>query len=415
MRGHRAGRAFGFVLAFFVLVLGGSGCAPPNPQEAAKSLAAAQTLEKGGRLEEAAKEYAHAAQLDRGGANTPLALAKAGELAMKTHHPDQAVAAYTTLSSHREPTQVKTSTGILRIPEDVEPLLDEAMRQQDIINSTRLTYKVMDVLVSLTGKNPAYSYWIAIFIFTIVLKAVLTPLTAGQMRSSRKMMLIQPRLKEIQDRYRDQPEELNRRMLALYKEEGVNPLGCGSGMIVQMVIMFALYRVILDYRYQFHQGHFLWIGSGLAQNLPKMYPGLAAQFGMTDLLGTSLAKPDVPLLIIYAISMFVQSRLTMVPTLDPQQAQQQKMMSTMMPLMLLVVLRSFPSAFALYWLLFNVLSTIQQLHINKQLDVEIGPRRQGGTEGSGEGGSGGGNVPKKPIAPPKKGPSASGKKNSRRK
>ncbi len=431
----RAGRAIGFALAFIVLVFAVSGCAPPKPKEAADALATAQRLEKEGRLSEAEKRYAEAAQLDRGGPTSPLALAKWGELALKTDHPDQAVQAYTQLRTHKTPTQVKTGAGILRIPDDVEPLYDEAMRRQDKMKSTRLTYRVMDTLVAATGRNPVFSYWIAIFIFTTVLKAVLTPLTIGQLRSSRKMMLIQPRLKEIQDRYRDKPEELNRRMMALYKEEGVNPLGCGSGMVVQMVILFALYRVILDYQYQFHQGHFLWIGSSLSTAFPHWFPGLEKTLG-GPFLGTSLAKPDIPLLLIYAVSMFVQSRLTMVPTIDPQQAQQQKMMATMMPIMLLVVLRTFPSAFALYWLLFNVLSTVQQLHINKQLDAEMGARAAGvvsvtaskglssGVNSVVENGKRASAEPKaKPSSDPrksdppalKKGPSTSPKKNSRRK
>lgn len=429
MRVGGTGRAVGLALVCFVLALF-AGCSrpEPKPQEAALALKAAQQLEEQKRYEQAMREYARAAQLDAEGPTAPEALVNWGEMALAANQPAQAVQAYTALNQYRPPdasqgpppsfldsltggaqrppVTVETSEGAIRIPQDSQALLDKALAAQDRLNSNLLTYKVMDFLVRLTGKHPAYSYWIAILIFTIVLKVAMTPLTVGQLRSSRKMMRIQPKMKEIQDRYRDQPEEMNRRMLALYKEEGVNPLGCGSGMILQMVIMFMLYRVILDYQYQFHNAQFLWIGSGLSYQMPTF-------------LATDLAKPDRPLLVIYAISMYVQSKLTMVPTMDPQQLQQQKMMAIMMPIMLFLFLQSFPSAFALYWLLFNVVSTIQMLHIYKKLDDEMGPPPASSAGDPDKdvppGGSDGG-IKKPSTAPPlKKGPGGAAKKKDRRK
>ena len=396
------------------LALGVAGCGPTaQPEEAAQALQTAQTLEQKGDDKAALAAYQKAAQLDARGKNAPLAYLKWGELAMETGQPDIAVTAYETLANYPTPVTVTTPGGsVVAVPKEAQPLLDRAVEELHRLRTSQpitganiwtvLPYKAMDFLVVMTGKHSAFSYWLAILIFTGALKLLLTPLTVNQLRSSRKMMLIQPRLKEIQDKFRDKPEELNRRMIALYKEEGVNPLGCGSGMLLQMAIMFMLYRVILDYKFQFAKGHFLWVGSGLSEQFPSI-------------IGANLAKPDMPLLIIYAISMVVQSRLTMVPTLDPQQAQQQKMMMYMMPLMLLVVLQTFPSAFTLYWLLFNVLSTIQQLHINKQLDVEMAARR------TDEGGGGSPVIidaapvnPAAPANPTKKGSSGGGKKSNRR-
>ncbi|MBW3625073.1 MAG: membrane protein insertase YidC [Armatimonadetes bacterium] len=441
-------RAVGLALAVLVMALLASGCAPqpPKPEEAAKALKAAQQFESQKRYEDAMRSYAQAAQLDPKGTTAPEALVKWGQMALQLEQPQQAIQAYTQLNAYRPPgasqppprnfldqffgsperppATVETSLGSIRIPDESKALLERAHIAQDRINSGLWTYKIMDFLVRLTGKQPAYSYWVAILIFTLVLKVALTPLTVSQLRSSRKMMLIQPKMKEIQDRYRDQPDEMNRRVMALYKEEGVNPLGCGGGMILQMAIMFMLYRVILDYQYQFHNAQFLWIGSAFATQIPH-------------LLATNLAQPDKPLLVIYAISMYVQSKLTMMPTMDPQQQQQQKMMALMMPFMLFIFLQAFPSAFALYWLLFNVVSTVQTLHINRQLDTEMGVRsgppnpgeivgpaaspdgtRDDGKNGKGEAKS---NVildgqAKKSTAPPlKKGPGGGSKKNQRRK
>jgi YidC/Oxa1 family membrane protein insertase len=391
----KTGRAIGIALAILTLALASSGCRPPDPAGAALALKDARAQEKAGKLEAALAGYSRAAQLDSNGSTAPEAYVKTGELALKLNKPDQAVNAYTTLQRSSLKGDIKTDEGVVHLPDDVDKLHDQAMAAADKAKSRNLSYRVMDFLVRLTGKNPAYSYWIAIFLFTGILKLILTPLTASQLRSSRKMMLIQPKLKEIQDRYRDRPDELNRRMMALYKEEGVNPLGCGSGMVFQMVIIFALYRLILDYQYQFTHGYFLWIGSPLSAAYPHIF-------------APSLAKPDMPLLLVYGISMFVQSKMTMVPTMDSNQAQQQKMMAYMMPLMLLVVLRFYPSAFTLYWLLYNIMNTFQQLRINKQLDAEMGARPLT----AGDAPAANGDSAPKPLSngASKKGPKSSGKK-----
>jgi YidC/Oxa1 family membrane protein insertase len=364
MKSARTGRAFGFALAFLVMSLALSGCySPPKPKEAAEALKTAQKLEKSGNLQGAMEQYSHAAHFDSNGPTAPEAYVKWGKLALKLHHPDQAVQAFSALRTRKENVTVETMDGPVHLPDDAEDLYVNAMKAEDVVKSTRLTYRFMDALVALTGHHPDFSYFFAIVIFTVVIKVVLTPLTIKQLRSSRMMMLIQPKMKEIQDKYRDRPEELNRRMLALYKEEGVNPFGCGSTMVLQMIIIFSLYRVILDYQYQFTKGHFLWVGSSLSHLYPHIF-------------GANLARPDWPLLVIYSISMMVQQKLTMVPSVDSSQAQQQQMMTFMMPLMMLFVLRLYPSAFALYWLLYNVMSTVQQLHINKQLDEEMAQRKK---------------------------------------
>jgi YidC/Oxa1 family membrane protein insertase len=398
MRVARTRRALGFALVFLLMVLALPGCfTPPKPKEAAEALKTAQQMEKSGNVQGAMEQYARAAHFDSGGPTAPEAYVKWGKLALKTHHPEQAVQAFTPLRMRNQKATVETEDGPVHLPDDAENLYFSALKAEDAVKSSHITYRFMDTLVALTGRHPDFSYFLAIFIFTAVIKVVMTPITVKQLRSSRMMMLIQPRMKEIQDKFRDRPEELNRRTLALYKEEGVNPIGCGSTMILQMVIMFSLYRVILDYQYQFTKGHFLWVGSGLSQMFPHIF-------------AASLARPDWPLLIIYSISMMVQQKLTMVPSVDPAQAQQQQMMMYMMPLMLLFVLRTFPSAFALYWLLFNVMSTVQQLHINKQLDEEMAQRKkERGPEDEGEA------APRTPpVRPTKKGPSVSAKRASRR-
>ena len=143
--------------------------------------------------------------------------------------------------------------------------------------------------------------------------------------------------------------------------------------------MLLYYKVILPYGYQFVKGGFLWIGTPLAHR----FPGIVAE---------NLSMPDIPLVIIYTISMIVSQKLSMV---DPSQADQQKIMMYAMPIVFAWIFRTFPSAFMLYWLFFNVISTAQQYYILKQ-PAGPDPHVPGSSAPSG---GGGGEVPQQPRRP----------------
>jgi YidC/Oxa1 family membrane protein insertase len=131
-------------------------------------------------------------------------------------------------------------------------------------------------------------------------------------------------------------------------------------MLVQMPIMILLYTMVRYYQVQFSNGEFLWIGSSLAHKYPLI-------------VAANLALPDKLMLVIYTISMFISQKLTVV---DPAQAEQQKMMTYFMPIMFAVMFNGFPSAFMLYWLLFNIVSTTQQYFM-------LRPQKPGSNDSSG--------------------------------
>ena len=218
-------------------------------------------------------------------------------------------------------------------------------------HSKDIGYKAIDWLVAMTGRNRHYSYALALLIITVVFKLITTPLSHAQYKSMKEMQRLQPLMKQLQAKFKDNQQELGKKMMELYKEHGVNPLSGCLPMLVQMpILMLLYYKVILPYQYQFVRGEFLWIGSFLAQR----FPGIVAP---------DLSMPDIPLVIIYTISMIISQKLSVV---DPSQADQQKMMMYALPLVFAFIFRTFPSALMLYWLLFNVISTIQQYHILKQ-------------------------------------------------
>ncbi|HZO90153.1 MAG TPA: YidC/Oxa1 family membrane protein insertase [Chthonomonadaceae bacterium] len=227
--------------------------------------------------------------------------------------------------------------------ENLKQILEDRIDQR---NSTGISYKIVDVLVAATGRLPAFSYWFALVIIAVLVKLITLPLTLRMYRSQREMQRIQPVLKEIQEKYKGKPE-LNEKVMATYKEHGINPFASCLPMVIQLPFMIWVYNMIRQYEFHFSHGKFLWIGSALSFKFP-------------DYLATNLAQFDLVLLLIYAASNYLTMKLT--PPADPQQAQQQKSMSIMMTGMMIwmFLLYRWSAAFMLYWLVLNLMSAWQQ-------------------------------------------------------
>jgi YidC/Oxa1 family membrane protein insertase len=253
--------------------------------------------------------------------------------------------------------------------EAAEARLSKLEKTIDAKNRHGIGYKIIDSLVALTGRDPNFSFAIALLIITIIVKVVTMPLSHLQYRSMREMQKIQPLLKELQEKYKGDQRALGEKTMALYKEHGVNPFsGCLPLLIQLPVLMLLYYKVIMAYQFQFAMGKFLWIGSSLAHRLPEY--ATIASFKI-PLMAANLAQPDLLLLLMYTVSMIISQKLTVV---DPSQAEQQRIMTYTMPIMFTVILLSFPSALMLYWLFFNILSTVQQyLVLRKPADAATPP------------------------------------------
>lgn len=228
--------------------------------------------------------------------------------------------------------------------------LDALLRQIDRRNSNHPAYRFWDLLVRLTGRQPWVSYWFAILLFSLIVLALLTPLRLAWLRSFREMKKLEPEVKRLRERYKGQ--ELNEKMMELYKQHKVNPVAGCLPMLVQMPILIYLYYAIRLYEYQFSKGFFLWINPYMAEKFP-------------GIVGANLGQHDLPLLVLYAISLYVTQRLT--PVSDPAQAEQMKMTSLFMTVFMFYMMYvwHFPSAFVLYWFISNILMTAQQLHYMK--------------------------------------------------
>jgi len=181
----------------------------------------------------------------------------------------------------------------------------------------------------------------AIVILTIMIKLVFYPLNAKAGRSMAQMRVLAPKMEKLKQLYGDDKQKMNLAMMELYKTEKINPLGGCLPIVVQIPVFIALYWVLLS---SIELRHAPWIG------------------WIQDL---SAPDPYYILPVIYAVSMFVQTKLNPQPA-DPVQA---KVMLAM-PIVFSIFFFFFPSGLVLYWVVQNLLSIVQQWHINRTIERE---------------------------------------------
>lgn len=211
-------------------------------------------------------------------------------------------------------------------------------------------YQVIDFLVSITGRVPSFSYWFAAFLLALVVRAIIFPLAQKQLMWSRQMSQLQPLVKDLREKYKDDPQQQQVKMMELYREYGINPLGGCAPALVQMPLFLFVYQCMLHYQFTFQLGTFLWINP-------------ATSAATNGFVAPNLGKIDLILIVIYGISMMVSTLLA--PVSDPSQAKQQRMIGIMfaigVPVFMLLGLFPVPAAFVLYWTFTNIFATIQSL------------------------------------------------------
>jgi YidC/Oxa1 family membrane protein insertase len=229
-----------------------------------------------------------------------------------------------------------------------------------MINSLALLYQLL-----------FQNFGISIIVFTIVIRIFMIPLTIRQYHQMKKMQLIQPRMKALQEKYKDKSREAKQKMsketMALYKEIGVNPIGCLGPMFIQMPIWIGLYRAIIR--------TIPGTPEGLANLSTLLYgwnPGVSSVplnsmfFGinLADFVSAAPLPMNFFMPILVGVSMWVMQKMTTVPSTDPRQRQTNQMMLWMMPIMFGVFTFQFPSGLAIYILFSNIVGIIIQYFIS---------------------------------------------------
>jgi YidC/Oxa1 family membrane protein insertase len=211
-----------------------------------------------------------------------------------------------------------------------------------------------------------HNYGVSIILMTILTRLILYPLMQKQMVSMREMQKIQPLMKEVQERYKNNKEKLNQELMKLYKEHKVNPMGGCLPLLIQMPILILLFQVLREFK-----GKIYTVG------FPGFLPFWLTDLSQPDNLFGKIGKYSIgimPLLI--GISMFYQQKMTTAPPTTPGKEggsaeQTQKMMTIMMPLLIAFMSFSLPSGLTLYWLVSTLLGIGQQYFINKKIPTEV--------------------------------------------
>jgi YidC/Oxa1 family membrane protein insertase len=199
------------------------------------------------------------------------------------------------------------------------------------------------------------NYGIAIILLTLLIKILFFPLTKKGSEATLRMQALAPKIKEIQDKYKDNRQKLQMEMGNFYKQEGYNPLSGCLPLLLQIPIFIAMYSLF--------NNHFDLRGAGF---IPGWIPDLSVPEhipGFENFLLPFLGSPLRGLPFIYVASQLLYGKVTQMP--GQQSNKQMKFMLFVMPIIFFFVLYNVPSGLLIYWIFSNLLTLVQQLIINK--------------------------------------------------
>ncbi|MCX5681198.1 MAG: membrane protein insertase YidC [Candidatus Omnitrophica bacterium] len=243
-------------------------------------------------------------------------------------------------------------------PQDMEILSKQGLGDYVVFSQ----YAILDFFSKIVLKIVYFlhkfipSLGLCIILVSIIIYGLMYPLTMSGLLSMKKMQSLQPKIAKIKEQYKNNPQKLNQEVMALYKENSINPFGGCLPLILQMPVFIGLYQAL--WRSVIFQGQgFLWIKDLSMPDrlfiLPKSLPIIGNNINILPLF--------------MMVAMFFQQKLSsksMAPT-DETQIMQQKMMMWFFPIFLGVLFYNFGSGLNLYFTVFYILSTLSQLKMSK--------------------------------------------------
>ncbi|MDR2783715.1 MAG: membrane protein insertase YidC, partial [Treponema sp.] len=203
------------------------------------------------------------------------------------------------------------------------------------------------------------NYGVAIILLTLLVKVIMFPLTRKSSESTLRMQALSPKIKELQTKYKDNPQKLNQEMAEFYKKEGYNPMAGCLPMLIQIPIFFAMYN-LFNTHFDLRGAMFIpgWIPDLSLPEAVFLFPN---NFSLPFLGWTAIRA----LPFIYVASQLLYGKITQTP--GQAGGTQMKIMMYGMPIIFFFILYDVPSGLLIYWIMSNVLTLIQQLAINKYL------------------------------------------------
>ena len=214
------------------------------------------------------------------------------------------------------------------------------------------------------------SFGLAIIAFTIIIRLVTWPLTYRQLHATRAMQGIQPRIQEVNKKFSD-PKRRQEEVMKIYKEAGVNPLGCAGPLVLQFPILIGLYSAVRLALATSPEA--LERLSGHLYNWSYIQHGVPLQ---DHFLGMDLRTGNILMVVLVAATTYAQTKTTATPaTMDEKARAQQQMMAYMMPLLFGFFALSFPAGVSLYWIVNSVVGigfnvAVYGLHIGTWVNLE---------------------------------------------
>lgn len=214
-------------------------------------------------------------------------------------------------------------------------------------------------LVALNGL--VGNYGIAIIIITILIRLLIWPVYAKSARSMKRMSKLTPLMKEIKEKYEDDPQKMNQETMKLYQTYGINPLGGCLPMFIQLPVFLAFYRMLWSAVELRHES-FLWVDDLSMPDYLFTIPGLDIPFNLLPIL--------------MGLTSFIQIAIT------PKTGDKtQQMIFMFMPIIFLVICYNFAAALALYWTTSNAFSILQTWLMNKMPEPELKKKATSGKKG----------------------------------
>lgn len=190
------------------------------------------------------------------------------------------------------------------------------------------------------GVTSSISWGLSIIIFTIIIRLILLPLNLKQMKSQNVMQEIQPEIKKIQEKYKNDPQKAQQEMMKLYKEKGASPMSGCLPLLIQLPILWALFAVFRSINTGGEIASFLWIKNLFDVDQYRILPILS---GVTQYI----------------------SMLMMPVSPDPAQAKQSSTMNIGMSIFMIFMAWNFTAALVLYWVVNNVIQMGQNLLVKR--------------------------------------------------
>ena len=224
-----------------------------------------------------------------------------------------------------------------------------------------LYYPLFNFLVLLYNYLPKHDFGIAVILLTIIIRIILYPISVKTLNSQKTLQSLQPKIKEIQNKYKDNKEQLAKETLELYRQENINPFSGLFLAAIQLPILITLYTVF-------------WKGLNPSE-LTNLYSFIVnpGQINATFLGIIDLSKPNFVFAVLAGVFQFFQTKM-LIPKSELKQNKEsdisqiiQKQMVYIFPFLTVFILMRLPSAIGLYWIVSGIFSIVQQYVILKKI------------------------------------------------